>query len=169
MSASSRIASYFAQQSKTNFFRSSWDRLETIPLGKRAFSRLVGWMAPYTGTIHAEVLELREGRCRTLLRDRRAVRNHLESVHAIALANLGELTGNAALAYSLPDDARFIVAGMSVDYVKKARGDIYGVCEQAMPSTSERREYDVHVSLRNAADEEVAKVTLRTLVGPKRA
>jgi acyl-coenzyme A thioesterase PaaI-like protein len=102
------------------------------------------------------------------MRDRYRVRNHLQSVHAVALVNLAELTGNLALAYSLPDDARFIVAGLSIDYLKKARGTIRGVCDCPVPETSERREYEVVVSLRNEAGEEVARATLRSLVGPKK-
>ncbi|MBW2551278.1 MAG: DUF4442 domain-containing protein [Deltaproteobacteria bacterium] len=93
-----------------------WDRLERIPGGKLLYSRMVGRLAPYTGTIGAVVQELGDGYSRVTLADRRAVRNHLSCVHAVALANLVELTGNLALGYSLPDDARFIVAGMGLDY-----------------------------------------------------
>ena len=68
----------------------------------------------------AVALELETGRSTVVMRDRRSVRNHLRSVHAVALANLVELTANVALSYSMPDDARFIVAGMELDYIKKA-------------------------------------------------
>ena len=151
-----------------NVIRDLWDRLQGLPGGKLIFSRLVGETAPYTGTIRARVEELRRGRAVVSMRDRRRVRNHLRSVHAVALVNLAELTGNVALAYSLPDDARFIVAGISIDYVKKARGTIRGVCDCPVPETSERREYEVPVSLQNEAGEEVARATLRSLVGPRK-
>ena len=119
--------------------------------------------------VDARVEELRAGYARVTMRDRPAVRNHLRCVHAIALLNLAELTGNAALAYSMPDDARFIVAGMSIEYLKKARGTITGVCECPIVETNERHEYQVPVSLQNEKGEVVATVTLRTLVGPKKA
>lgn len=152
----------------TNMLRSAWDRLSPLPAGKRVFSKLVGTAAPYTGSMGAEVVELRRGYARVQLRDRRKVRNHLDCVHAIALANLAELTGNVAMAYSMPDSARFIVAGMNIDYLKKARGAITGVTECPVPETDDKREYEVPVSLRNAQGEEVARATLRTLVGPKK-
>jgi acyl-coenzyme A thioesterase PaaI-like protein len=154
--------------SPKNRLRDMWDRLNRLPGGKRAFSRLVGLAAPYTGSIGAQVKVLRRGHAEVELKDRRAVRNHLQCVHAIALANLAELTGNVALAYSLPDDARFIVAGISLDYVKKARGTITGVCDCPIIDSAEKREYAVQVSMRDADGTEVTRATLRTLVGPKK-
>ncbi|MFI5302021.1 MAG: DUF4442 domain-containing protein, partial [Polyangiales bacterium] len=100
---------------KRNVVRDLWDATHRLPGGRLAFSLAVGRAAPYTGSIGARVEELRRGHARVILRDRHAVRNHLDCVHAIALANLAELTGNIALAYSLADDARFIVAGMSIE------------------------------------------------------
>ncbi|MCB9635066.1 MAG: DUF4442 domain-containing protein [Sandaracinus sp.] len=152
-----------------NFVREAWDKLHALPGGKAVFSKVVGRAAPYTGTVDARVEELRAGYARVTMRDRPAVRNHLRCVHAIALLNLAELTGNAALAYSMPDDARFIVAGMSIDYLKKARGTITGECECPIVTSSERHEYQVPVNLKNAKGEVVATVSLRTLVGPKKA
>ncbi|MFW6050064.1 MAG: hotdog fold domain-containing protein [Myxococcota bacterium] len=151
-----------------NPIRSAWDRLRDLPGGKALFTRMIGTMAPYTGTMGARVEELRPGYSRVRLPDRRAVRNHLRSIHAIALANLAELTGNVAIAYSLPDDARFIVAGMSIDYAKKARGDITGECQCPVPETNERREYEVPVTMKDAGGDVVATATLRTLIGPKK-
>lgn len=152
-----------------NFIRDSWDRLARVPGGKAIFSRLVGVAAPYTGTIGAEVRELRRGFARVELADRRKVRNHLDCVHAVALANLAELTGNVAVAYTLPDDARFIVAGMSIDYLKKARGPIVGHATCPLFETNAKAEHAIEVSLRDRRGEEVAHATLRTLVGPKKA
>jgi acyl-coenzyme A thioesterase PaaI-like protein len=110
---------------------------------------------------------LRTGYAEVAMADRKAVRNHLDCVHAIALANLAELAGNVALAYSLPDDARFIVSGMEIEYVKKARGTIKAVGESPVPRTNTRAAYDVPVTLRDESGEEVARAVLHSLVGPK--
>jgi acyl-coenzyme A thioesterase PaaI-like protein len=150
-----------------NIVREAWDMLSPLPGGKKLFSLAIGRAAPYTGTIHAKVEELRVGFAEVRMFDRPDLRNHLSSVHAVALLNLAELTGNVALAYSLPNDARFIVAGMSIDYLKKARGTIRGVCECPPITSSERREFAIDVTMRNTAGEEVARATLRSLVGPK--
>jgi uncharacterized protein (TIGR00369 family) len=152
-----------------NFIRSAWDKLSALPGGKRAFSLLVGRSARYTGTIAAQVVEVRHGYARVEMPDTPRVRNHLKSVHAVALVNLAELTGNIALAYTLPDDARFIVAGLSIEYVKKARGTITAEGNPPEIAGSEKREYPVPVTMHDASGEVVARATLRTLVGPKKA
>jgi len=151
-----------------NLIRHAWDLMHGLPGGKVLFSKLVGRMAPYTGSIHATVVSLREGHAEVLMADKKAVRNHLDCVHAIALANLAELAGNVALAYSLPDDGRFIVSGMEIEYLKKARGTITALGESPVPRTSARAHYDVPVSLRDASGEEVARAVLHSLVGPKK-
>jgi acyl-coenzyme A thioesterase PaaI-like protein len=150
-----------------NLIRQAWNLMSQVPGGKAVFSALVGRMAPYTGTIHAQVTVLRSGYAEVAMADRKAVRNHLDCVHAIALANLAELAGNIALMYSLPDDARFIVSGMEIEYVKKARGTIRAVGEAPVPRTNTRAAYDVPVTLRDETGEEVARAVLHSLVGPK--
>jgi uncharacterized protein (TIGR00369 family) len=122
-------------------------------------------MAPYSGSIGARVEELARGRSRVSMADRRAVRQHLGSVHAVALVNLAELCGNLAVAYSLPDGMRFIVAGLSIEYLKKARGRITATCELDLPPLDEKREIQVPVSLKDPKGVEVARATLRTLIG----
>jgi uncharacterized protein (TIGR00369 family) len=152
---------------KRNMIRDAWNRLSKLPGGKRAFSRMIGLAAPYSGTIGAQVVELERGRSKATMADRRAVRQHLASIHAVALVNLAELTGNVAVAYSLPDDARFIVAGMSIEYLKKARGTVTATCAVDVPASSEKREIAVPVEIRDKGGDVVARATLRTLVGPK--
>jgi uncharacterized protein (TIGR00369 family) len=155
-------------RSNRNVIREMWNFLSPVPGGKKLFSHAVGMAAPYTSTIGAKVEVLREGYAEVRMFDRPSVRNHLACVHAVALANLVELTGNIALAYSLPDDARFIVSGMNVEYLKKARGTLHATSECPIPKTSERAEYLVPVRIWNAAGEEVTRGELRSLVGPKR-
>jgi acyl-coenzyme A thioesterase PaaI-like protein len=152
---------------RRNLLRDAWNLLSGMPAGKAVFSRLVGRLAPYSGSIQATVIVLRTGYAEVQMPDRRAVRNHLDCVHAIALANLAELAGNVALMYSLPEDARFIVSGMEIEYTKKARGMITAVGESPIPRSAARAQYDVPVTLRDAGGDEVARAILHSLVGPK--
>lgn len=170
MAFATSISELFApDKGGRNFLRDAWDKLSLVPGGKTLFSKLIGRAAPYTGTIDARAEELRRGYARFTMADSPGKRNHLRSIHAIALVNLAEVTGNAALAYSMPDDARFIVAGLSIEYVKKSRGTITAVSECPIPESSERKEFLVPVVMSDEAGEVVARAALRSLVGPKRS
>lgn len=103
--------------------------LKRIPGGRWIFSRLIGLFVPYAGTLRADILEMAEGSAVVAMPDRRGVRNHLNSIHALALANLGELTANLALLTLCPPDGRFIVTRLEVDYLKKARGPLTCTCD----------------------------------------
>lgn len=150
------------------WIREGWQHASRLPGGRLVFSRLLGIAIPYTGSIGAEVLTLEPGYAKVQLDERRAIRNHLSSIHAIALANLGELTGNLALACALPDDGRFIVTKLAIEYKKKARGRIIAECRCDPPTSAERREYQIDVALRDASGADVASVVLTTLVGTTR-
>jgi len=146
--------------------RRNWDRLSGIPGGRRLFSWLVGRMAPYSGSIGATVLELGPGRSRVELRDRRAVRNHLRSVHAVALLNLAELSSGLALTYAMPATSRGILTALSMEYVKKARGRLVASCDFDPPDASVHSEHKLFSTIRDERGDVVARATARWLVGP---
>jgi uncharacterized protein (TIGR00369 family) len=92
------------------------------------FSRLVGARAPFFATLKPRVDVLEPGRCVVRMRDRRGVRNHLGSVNAGALCTLCELAGGMAVDATLPAGLRWIPTGMTVRYLKKARGPLRAEC-----------------------------------------
>lgn len=143
-----------------------WRKLSRWPLGSTLFSRSIGWMAPYSGTIRPRVLELGPGKARVELRDRRRVRNHLRSVHAIALMNVAELASGLATLSGLPADARAILTGLRIEYRKKARGTLVAACEIDPPATSEEREIEVPSEIRDEAGDVVAAAVARWKIGP---
>lgn len=150
--------------------RRTWDRLSGLPGGKRLFSWLVGWTAPYTGTIGARVEELREGYGRATLRDRRKVRNHLRSVHAVAQLNLAEEVSGLAVVYSMPPGLRGIPVHLEIDYEKKARGTVTAVCQLAEaipepPPGDERVSFEAPVVLTDPEGDVVARATARWVIG----
>jgi acyl-coenzyme A thioesterase PaaI-like protein len=95
------------------------------------------------------------------------VRNHLGSVHAIALTNLAEIAGNLALLYSAPDDSRMILTGLSMEYLKKARGHLEAECHCPIPDSNAKREFRLEVPIRDGDGNTVAVGTLRSLLGPR--
>src|SRR6185503_1870048 len=104
---------------------------------------------------------------RIRMRDRPALRNHLRSVHAVAMMNLAEVTTGLAMLAGMPDDARAIITNLAIEYKKKARGTLEAECTTAPPASNEKREYLVEGVIRDTAGDEVARATARWLVGPR--
>ena len=145
---------------------SSWHRLSGLLGGKWLFSVLVGWMTPYSGTIGARVTELEPGWCRVTLRDRRRVRNHLASVHAMALANLAEMASGLAVLVGLPPGVQGIVTGFSISYLKKARGLMTAECRASGLNVTAEQEYEAMVTVTDPQGDVVAHATARWRLRP---
>lgn len=146
--------------------RAAWRRLAPLPGGKRLFSFFFGRGVPYSGSIAPLVDLLEPGHARVLLRDRRAVRNHLRSIHAIALVNAGEMCTGLAISLAMGPDARAILTGVSIEYLKKARGTIAAECRCPASVPTEKREWELEGVLTDASGDVVARTKARWLVAP---
>ncbi|MDH3526818.1 MAG: DUF4442 domain-containing protein [Gammaproteobacteria bacterium] len=148
--------------------REQWRRLAGLPAGKWLFSRVLGRHVPYTGNLGAVVRVLEPGHCVVELRERRRLRNHLDSIHAMALGNLAEMVTGLALLNSLPDDTRGILTGFSIDYLKKARGTLLAECRCEQPLDNSEAEHALTGEIRDRGGALVAVARARWLTGPER-
>ena len=138
-----------------------WNRLAGWPGGKCLFSWLLAFKVPYTGTLCAQVIELSAGHARVKLKERWRLRNHLKSIHAIALINLGEMVSGLAVIAALPSSKRGIVTRLEIDYLKKARGTLIAESdfETSHFSSIDSQEVRVESLIRDAQGDLVARVT----------
>lgn len=144
----------------------TWQRFARLPAGAWLFARAIGYTVPYAGSIGARVTALSPGHAVACLRERRAVRNHLNSIHAVALVNLGELAANLALMTTQPRGARWIVVGVEADYLRKARGVITARCALDAPDWSAEGELRGEAVLEDADGQRVCVVRLVWRIGP---
>jgi acyl-coenzyme A thioesterase PaaI-like protein len=142
-----------------------WRRCERLPFGRALFGLLFGAMVPYSGSIGATVLTLEPGHARLALRDRRAVRNHLGSIHAIALANLGELASGLAMTTALPAGVRGIVLRIECEYGKKARGPLVAEARVLVPEVKGDTDHVVRAEIADASGAVVASVRVHWRLG----
>ena len=99
------------------------------PLGKQAFSLLFASKAPYFRTVRPQVREVRPHHAELSIRKRRAVQNHIGTLHAIAVCNGLEAAMGLLAEATTPRDRRWIPKGMQVAYLAKSTTDLLCVAE----------------------------------------
>lgn len=147
-----------------------WQQFSGKPGGKWAFSRLLCFKAPYFGSIRPRFVALRPEYCEVSIRKRRAVLNHLGTVHAIAMCNMAELAGGTMTEVTVPRTHRWIPKGMTVEYLKKATSDLTAVATpESRPDWSAPGDYRVGVEVKDQGGEAVFRATITMWVTAKSA
>lgn len=133
-----------------------------MPFGNHIFSKLVCFKAPYFRTIRPLFKELRPGYCEITMKNKRAVQNHIQSVHAIAMCNISELAAGTMLEATLPRSMRWIPKGMQVQYLRIAKTDLKATCEVSTDSLESVQELPmtVHVSDTKGTEVFTAVITM---------
>jgi len=143
-----------------------WRQLSPLPGGQWLYAQIFSYMVPYSGSVKPRIRVLEPGRAEVEIPDIRANRQHLGSVHAIALMNVAEMASGLAMMAGLPENVRGIVTNLSITYHKKARGTIRAVSRVEVPKVTEDREFDVISECLDPSGTVVATATVRWRLGP---
>lgn len=103
--------------------------LSRLPLGERIFSIGFTRRAPYFRTVKPRVTELRAHYAEVRLPKRKAVHNHIGTVHAIAVCNGLEAAMGMLAEATAPTGWRWLPKGMEVSYLAKATSDLVCIAE----------------------------------------
>ena len=154
---------------KPNSVMALWTRLSGLPGGKWLFSRLICFKAPYFSSVRPTFVALRPGYCEVTISKRRAVTNHLGTVHAIAMCNMAELAAGIMSEASVPGSHRWIPKGMTVEYLKKAGTDLRAVAAVApLPGFGAAFEMPVPVTVTDSGGVVVCSAVIRMWVSPRK-
>ena len=148
-----------------------WRILKGSAFGRWLFARVICLQAPYFATIRPRIDRLEPGACEARMRKRRAVLNHVGSVHAIALCNLAELAAGLVTDVSIPITHRWIPKGMTVEYLRKATTSVRAVAAYpTVEAVAEPLDVTVPVEVTGEDGELVfrAQVTMRVSPRPAR-
>ena len=146
----------------------AWRRLEKRPLGKWLFSRAICFKAPYFASIAPRFEELRPGFARVSMGKRRAVTNHIGTVHAIAMCNLAELAAGTMTEVSIPRSMRWLPRGMQVEYLKKAESDVEAIATLPEVAEGAARDVPATVEIHDRAGATVCRATITMWVAPRK-
>ena len=125
-----------------------YHRLAALPAGRRAFSVLFARKAPYFRTVRPRVRDVRPHHAELVVRKRKAVENHLGTVHAIAVCNGLEAAMGLLAEATTPRTHRWIPKGMQVSYLAKSTTDLLCVAETTPADWEVGAAGDVPVAVR---------------------
>jgi acyl-coenzyme A thioesterase PaaI-like protein len=141
--------------------------LDRVPRGRRIFSYAFARKAPYFATIKPTFLELRPHLARVHVPNRRAVHNHIGTVHAIAVCNGLEAAMGALAEATTPDGMRWLPKRMEVDYLAKATTDLVCIAETTEADWDGAPDVPVYVRAVRTDDTVVARGMIQLWVTPR--
>jgi len=146
----------------------AWMRIRGSAFGRWMFARTVSRRAPYFGTIKPRFLELEPKLCRVGMRKRRAVENHIGTVHALAMGNLCELAAGMCTEVTIPVGMRWIPRGMTIEYLAKATTDVMATARLDKTEWTGAENVGVPVTVTDTAGKEVVRAVISMYVSPRK-
>lgn len=150
-----------------SFALRSWNKLSSTGFGRWLFTRFVCYRAPYFASISPLIIELGVGRAVVTMRKRRKVKNHIGTVHVIAISNLCEIAAGTMTEVSTPADMRWIPKSMNIQYLAKAETSMTAIATVPPIESGDARDYIVAVDVHDENDKIVVHADISMYVSPR--
>ncbi|MCP5163205.1 MAG: DUF4442 domain-containing protein [Hahellaceae bacterium] len=142
-------------------------------LRSRALSTFFGNVVKFAGTSNVVVEELTNQRAVISIKNKKAVQNHIGSVHAVANILIAESATGYLVGMNVPDSCVPVIKTIKADYVKRAKGDMRAVAvltdaQVAQMRTEEKGETSVKVEITDAEGKEPVVMEMIWAWTPKR-
>ena len=146
----------------------SWQKWSGSRFGRWLFARAVSRRAPYFGIIKPRFVALQPALCKVSMANRKGVRNHLDTVHALAIGNLCELAAGMVTEVSVPPTLRWIPRGMTIEYLRKADTEVTATARLDKSEWTDTQNIGVPVSVVDANGTEVVRAVISMYVSVRK-
>ncbi|MCJ8347254.1 DUF4442 domain-containing protein, partial [bacterium] len=143
-----------------------WNKFGKSVIGRWLVSKIVCIAAPYFNSIKPVFTIIKPGHVELKFKKRRAVLNHIKSVHAIAMCNAAELAGGTCLDVSLDGGFRWIPVGMQVQYIKIAKTNLRAICIVERFDWNTPQDVIIPVSIYDTSDTKVFHADITMKISP---
>jgi acyl-coenzyme A thioesterase PaaI-like protein len=145
-----------------------WEKLRGVPGGSRLFSVAFAWKAPYFRSVRPRFVQVSPNFASLVLPKRRAVHNHIGTVHAIAVCNGLEAAMGALAEATVPPGKRWLPKGMEVAYLAKSTSDLTCSAETDPTAWTAGPDVPVHVKATRTDGTVVVEGTINLWVTDKK-
>ncbi|MDV2470262.1 DUF4442 domain-containing protein [Acinetobacter chinensis] len=100
-----------------------------FPKGVRStlWSKAFGRVVPMVGTAGIKYIEVSHNTVIVELKNHRGMQNHINQLHAVAMALLAETATGFVTGMNVPDTSIVLIKSMKIDYKRPSKGDMRAV------------------------------------------
>jgi acyl-coenzyme A thioesterase PaaI-like protein len=143
-------------------------KLSALPKGRTIFGALFNRAAPYFGSAHLRIVDMRPHHGEVVVPLRRSNQNHIGTVHAIAACNGLEAAMGLMAEATCPPDHRWLPKGMDVQYLAKSDSDLVCTADTDEQTWSQGPDVAVAVKARRADGTVTVEGTIHLWVTPRK-
>ncbi|MBN2695522.1 DUF4442 domain-containing protein [bacterium] len=127
-------------------------------LKKTAFQNWIKYTIPFASQSRFELINFDKGICSIRMPLIKKNQNHIKTQHAIAIAQLGELTAGLSMISTLPENTLILLKELNVKYIKKGDTDLHSIVKLEFDNFSKKGDISTESEIKSISDELIAVV-----------